>query len=418
MQFFGTSEPERDALQTYLIGLKFYTTGAWPYYGPDQYLMTRNFHTQIPGALEGLVVGLPFHILPLPEAPFLLLNFLSLSAIALLSYYIARRLPEISFNFIFIWISLLPWTLNHGTNVYNVSYILFSSLLFFIGFLESIPGFSLDWIPPSLAFGWMGFGLFWNMQFHQSWVLLPPLVLLVFIWRRKTEIATVDEEIRGFLAGAVLPLMLLLPTFIKYGFHHSPSGIAQSAQWVNWGNITIFFTVLVRYLFLGAYEIPGFWGGGAAERLHFLSQARWLYPPAVFLLVIGWIQVFFYLGAGWKRDNRRPGEFQLVYYLMIGCFLWTWFCFWFMTTGPSAHMYYPFLPLIVFYSFYVWSRLPSRLGRFLGIACLVASLWLQTGTMLQRFKDQSFWSNRDLISKAIAKKDYGILGERRNGSFY
>src|SRR5579871_3175497 len=48
MQFFGTSEPQRDALQTYLIGLKFYTTGAWPYYGPDQYLMTRNFHTQIP----------------------------------------------------------------------------------------------------------------------------------------------------------------------------------------------------------------------------------------------------------------------------------------------------------------------------------------------------------------------------------
>src|SRR5262249_31420574 len=159
---------------------------------------------------------------------------LSLSAIAVFSYYIARRLPEISFPFIFLWISLLPWTLNQGTNVYNTSYLLFSSLLFFIGFFESIPGFSLDWITPSLAFGLMGFGICWTMQFHQSWVLLLPLVFMVFIWRRKTEIATFDEEIRGFLAGALPPLAFLLPTFIKYGFHHAPSGIAQSARWMNW----------------------------------------------------------------------------------------------------------------------------------------------------------------------------------------
>lgn len=418
MKFSGTYEPDRDALQTYLIGLKFYTTGTWPYYGPDQYLMTRNFHTQIPGALEGLVVGLPFHILPLPEAPFLLLNLLSLLAIVVFSYYIARRLPEISFNFVFIWIALLPWTLNQGTNVYNTSYILFSSLLFFIGFFEAIPGFSLDWIPPSQAFGWMGFGMFWTMQFHQSWILLLPFVLMAFIWRRKTEISTINEEIRGFLAGALLPLVFLLPTFIKYGFHHAPSGITQSVEWMNWENFKMFFTVLARYLSLGAYEIPRFLGDGTEERLHFLNQAPWLYPPTAFLLVIGCIQPFLYLGAGWKRDAQRPGESQLVYNLMMGCFLWIWFCFWFTTTGPSAHMYYLFLPLVVFYSFYAWSRLPARLGRLLGVACLVASLWLQTGTLLQRYKEQSFWSDRGLISRAIEQKDYRILGERRNGSFY
>src|SRR6266511_4382881 len=40
-----------DTKQTYLLGLKFYTIGAWPYFGPD---VTNNI--QIPGALQCLVV--------------------------------------------------------------------------------------------------------------------------------------------------------------------------------------------------------------------------------------------------------------------------------------------------------------------------------------------------------------------------
>ena len=29
---------EKDIIQTYLIGLKCFTTGAWPFFGPDLYL--------------------------------------------------------------------------------------------------------------------------------------------------------------------------------------------------------------------------------------------------------------------------------------------------------------------------------------------------------------------------------------------
>src|SRR5258708_40298347 len=97
---FGLSQPffGVDELQTYLIGLKCYTTGTWPYFGPDLIVTETGFYTQIPGALEGLLVGLPFHLLPIPEAPFLLLNLLSLSALALLSRYITRHLPEVPFS--------------------------------------------------------------------------------------------------------------------------------------------------------------------------------------------------------------------------------------------------------------------------------------------------------------------------------
>ncbi len=50
LNFFGGGEIDHDPLQTYLIGLKCYTTGTWPYFGPDKY--TAEVHFQVPGALE------------------------------------------------------------------------------------------------------------------------------------------------------------------------------------------------------------------------------------------------------------------------------------------------------------------------------------------------------------------------------
>ena len=42
-----------DSIQIYLLGLKFYTTRAWPYFGPDVVWG----EIQIPGALQGVLVG-------------------------------------------------------------------------------------------------------------------------------------------------------------------------------------------------------------------------------------------------------------------------------------------------------------------------------------------------------------------------
>src|SRR6187551_3884169 len=63
-----------DNVQVYLIGLKFYTTGLWPYWGSDVVY----YHSAIPGALQGLLVGLPFYLFEIPEAPVFFLNLLSL----------------------------------------------------------------------------------------------------------------------------------------------------------------------------------------------------------------------------------------------------------------------------------------------------------------------------------------------------
>ena len=198
---FGLSQPfySPDELQTYLIGLKAYTNQLWPYFGPDLIVTETGFYTQIPGALEGLLVGGPFYLLPIPEAPFIFLNLLSLSALALLSRYISKRVKEISFFFIFPWLALLPWNLHESANIINPSWLLFGSVFFFIGFLEAIPETSLGYWPPFTAFAAMGFGLFWNIQFHYSWVLLPPFIAMAYAWRIGRRVVRSFSEIAGLI---------------------------------------------------------------------------------------------------------------------------------------------------------------------------------------------------------------------------
>ena len=63
-----------DDILTYVIGLKYYCTGEWPYFGPGVGGNETDFVTRIPGALEGFVIGGCLKILPFAESPFILLN--------------------------------------------------------------------------------------------------------------------------------------------------------------------------------------------------------------------------------------------------------------------------------------------------------------------------------------------------------
>src|SRR6476619_2174729 len=131
-----------DEKQIYLIGLKFFTTGAWPYFGPD---VTNTI--QVPGALQGLVVGLPLYVLPLPEAPYILVNILSFASLSFFAWYCTRRLPEIPKWFVWAWLLTAPWTLNISTQIYNPSYVLPAAILFFVCAIEAYPFLSRGLVP-------------------------------------------------------------------------------------------------------------------------------------------------------------------------------------------------------------------------------------------------------------------------------
>lgn len=414
---FGLSQPffHPDETQTYLIGLKAYATGAWPYFGPDLIVTETGFYTQLPGALEGLLIALPLKLWPAPEAPFLLLNLLSLSALAFFARYLSRRLPEIPFLFLFAWISLLPWNLHESTNIINPSYLLLGSSLFMVGFLEALPGLSLNRLSPSQAFGLMGFGLFWDMQFHFSWLLLPPFVLGAWLWRRQKGTRTWARETAGFAAGSVIPLVFLAPTWVKYGLFQEAGGM-HLAMAFNPGNFAAFFTVLARFLSLPCFEMPRFLGENTHLREAFLTGHPVLFLPGVFLWLLGLLQAAALLAFGFFHDGRRADGQRVTGVVFLG-FLLLWASFWFTSKPPDAHIGYILAPLACVYSLYIWSRFARfRAGRVLGVVCLLANLWFQAGYLAVMMKTQSLYLDRGKVERAIEGKDYRILGERRPGS--
>jgi len=171
---FGLLSPPpltyEDSTQTYLIGLKCYTTHTWPYFGPDtEDPAEGTFKAQCPGALEGLLIAGSLYLWPNPIAPYLMVNLLSLFALGLLAWYSCKRLPRLSPWFVYTWIFICPWGTHISTQVFNLSFVCVGSVLFLIGFMESIHYTRIGVISSSLANALMGFSIFWIMQFHLSW---------------------------------------------------------------------------------------------------------------------------------------------------------------------------------------------------------------------------------------------------------
>src|SRR5436190_11773117 len=163
-----------DETQIYLMGLRYYATGHWPYFGPDV-VWTRS---QIAGALQPLLVGVPLRIAPFPEAPFVFLNLLSFAALCGLAAYICRREPSLPRWLVWGWLLTAPWTLQFSTHVINPSYVLPAAIAFFIGFFEAVPALSIGVMSPALAFAAMGAAIGWIMQVHMSWPLLLPFAAI------------------------------------------------------------------------------------------------------------------------------------------------------------------------------------------------------------------------------------------------
>ena len=415
---FGLSQPffSPDELQTYLIGLKTFTQHLWPYFGPDLIVTETHFYSQIPGALEGLLIAFPLYIFPIPEAPFIFLNFLSLCALAWLSWYISKRVKEIPFLFIFVWLSLIPWNLHESTNIINPSWLLFGSIFFFIGFLESIPESSLGLYPPFQSFAFMGFGLFWTMQFHYSWVLLPPFIGLAFLWRIRRGVVKPFSEISGFFLGSLISGLFLIPTLIVYGVHCVSGGMGLAVQF-NWNNFKALYLVLPRFLSLACYELPRFLGPGAQDRWQAIVHFPIMFLPALFLWIVGLAQPFFLLLMGFIKDSYHK-DWKAIHWLSGLSLLLTWASFWFTSKPPQAHMYYILLPLISIYSFYIWGQLAIYpKWRIFGIVCLIASFWFESSFIAWQMPFSSLYTNRAKVANAIDHRDYRLLGERRVGSY-
>ncbi len=414
--FFGlcqSSWSDYDEKQSYLTGLKFYTTGDWPYFGPDAAGSESSYYSQIPGALEGLVIGLPFYIVPIPEAPYVAVNLLSTATLLFLAWYIRKRIPSLSFVWLTLWIAIAPWSIFYPTHISNMSYLYFSGILFIVGFLESLPLFSVKALSTSRANFLMGFSLFWIMQFHLSYVFLLPMAVFSLAVQLK------NKRPIGFLyfiLGALIPFAFVVPTYLQYGLNraNSHSGVFIA---LNWDNIKALFVLLARYLSLACFELPSFIGAHTVERFAFLKDHILLLPGA-FLWLAGILQALVLLFSWFRKSNLVPGwrEFKWLSLLVFGM---VYGSFWFTIKPPLSHIYLVLFPLIMIYSCYGWAFFANDLRwRLFAKAFVLVGLFFQLSYAVAVAPRDSLYTQRDLVAKAIQEKNYHLLGERSPGSLY
>jgi hypothetical protein len=408
---------DSDTKQIYLLGLKFYTTHAWPYFGPDVVWG----EIQIPGALQALLVGTPFFVLPIPEAPYILLNILSFAALCLLAWYCCKRLPEMPRWFVWSWLFTAPWVLDLSTSVYNPSYVLPGSILFFVGALEIYPFTSNQVIAPRLANFMMGFALFWVMQLHLSWVVLVPYVLLAFYYQARQGAPMFLRALGWFAGGATITGALLLPTYLKYGFAKGTGGTASTIR-LNAENLTALWGILTRSLSFASFEVPRLLGAHTAERLAFLKQEPWLIPIIIFLFIVGTAQVVA-LFVSWFLRDQSHDDWKAIKYLLLCNILIVYVSFLFSSKPPQSNHLYVTLPIPMIYSLYCWSRFFSSnrwqlLARRLAILVISCGIVFHAGLALYNRRLISLYTERQLVNSAIRNKDYRILGERRPNTVY
>jgi hypothetical protein len=405
---FGLCSPfwMDDERQIYLIGLQYFTTGEWPYLGPDVVYT----QSQVPGALQGILIAWPFRVVEAPESPFVLLNLLSFGALSLLAWYIGRRVPDVPRRLLWPLILFSPWTLNFSTHVTNVSYVLVGGVLFFVAIFELLPRLRADLVPRRVAFFMAGFGLLWVAQIHMSTPLLVPFALAALGsaatggWRRGVEAAA------WFSGGALIAGSTLVPTLVALGpaaggvganITFDPSGFSRLPE------------IAARFFSFASFELPRFLGPNTEVRLAFLHAHLWAAPFAVFAGVVGLLQPFVLLAMFFVRRGQ-PSGFAAVKAMTGVTLALLYLSFLFSVKDPASHTFYVTLPVVTIYAFYCWRPfLLHRAGRAAAVALLVSGFVTHLAIAIDGFHRRSLYRDRALVVGALHDRDYRILGERR-----
>ena len=395
-----------DETQIYLLGLRFFASGQWPYFGPDVVWT----ETQIPGALQALLVGLPFFIARIPEAPYLLLNALSTGALALFGWYLSLRLPELPRWLLWGWLFTLPWTLELSTHIINPSYILPASVIFFVGFMEAWPSLRIGRLPVLLAHAWMGAALGWIMQVHMSWPLLLPFIAAAFFARAREGWRSSGPAAAASLGGFALTAAFILPTWMTYGISAGGTGENVYFHWRE--PVSTFFKILARFLAFSSYEINRFIGIDSSRQIVFLQDHWWLAPPVLVLWLLGLVHPA-WMALTAVRRTRTHADWPVVRALFIATVLLVSASFFFTVAWAQSTSFYVVAPVSFVYAAYCWTFIDSPRARRLAAVVLSVNLMVQVALALFRLSGPSLYMDRPLLTQAIAERAPGRFANRR-----
>jgi hypothetical protein len=395
-----------DETQVFLIGLRYFATGVWPYFGADV-VWTQS---EIPGALQGLLVGLPFHVAAIPEAPYVLINLISMAAIAAFAWYITVRLPLPAW-LVWGWLMTLPWTIEFSTDIINTSYLLVPALTFFIAFFEAVPPFRKGKIPVPLAFALMGAALVWTVQIHMSWPLLVPYAGLAWLWSRQNGWRSLAANAAGFVVGAAVLATLLIPTFVVYGLHGGTGGTIRNLL-PHPVNPRVAVDILARIFSFASFEIWRFIATDDAKRVMFLSRNLWIVPLALILWAASLWQPFWMLRE-WFRSRSPYPEWRPLKWLVAGSVAMIYASYWFVLEPSQAHAFYIVSPVGLMFAAYCWTFVDSPRWRRIAAAVLAINVVFHVGLAWRQAPERSLYQHRDVVAAAVRLKQPEMFGHRR-----
>jgi hypothetical protein len=346
-----------------------------------------------------------------------LVNLISFSALVLFAWYCCRRLSALPKWIVWGWLFTAPWALNVSTNVYNVSYMLFGGVIFFIGFMETIPTLRVSVIPVWLADLMLGFALFWNAQLHASYILLMPF--LAYSAYHQAAQSRLQESLLAlgcFLFGAAATGSLLIPTLLHYG----SEGLGGTGTLIQFraSNLGSGLVILPQLFSLASAEVPRFLGRDTVERLAFFRCQIWAARFTIVALALGLLQPTVMAVSIFRRKHLCK-DWRTIKELTLSTFLLIYVSFAFAAKSPKSHMYYLMLPLTMLYAFYVFSPWSSkRWFQTTAAVLLICNIVFHVGLASFNYREKSLYSYRGSILRAIELKDYRQMGERRPEARY
>ena len=407
---FGLSKElfSDDETQIYLLGLRFHATHQWPYFGPDV-VWTQS---EIPGALQALLVGLPLDVVPIPEAPYVFLNVLSMGALCLFAAYLSARLPTVPRWLIWAWLLTIPWTLEYSTHILNTSYVLPASIVFFIAFFEAWPVLSIGRVPVNVAHLMMGAALGWMFQIHMSWPLLLPFAGVAFLYRMRDGARAFAGATAAFALGLLLTISLALPTFIASA---ELSGAGDTGQnlLLHWRNpLTTGLNTMARIFSFASFEVGRFIASAAdGSPIVFLAERWWLVPVAGFVWIVGIIHPLFMAVTAFRRSAQR--EWPAVRWMTIATVVLVSASFFLVMQPAQARSFYVVAPVGFLFAAYCWTFIDSPRWRRVAVVVLVANVMFQSALAIQRLSGPSLYMKRAVVAEAIRVRQPGLLAYRR-----
>ena len=400
-----------DNIQIYLIGLKFYTSSQWQFWGPD----VVSTGTYVPGALQSILTGLPFYLFSISEIPSIFLNLLSIVVLYFFAWYLSKRLINIPFHIILLWLFTLPSTMYYTTNIQNPSYVLIGSIPFFISVFELFPIYKNKLIHNKICYFFLGFSLLWIFQLHFSWVLLLPFILLCFYFEIKTNnYKNIFYNLFYFIIGLITSGIFVLPTFI-FETQLIQKNISENINF----NIEILnnlIPLIINFFSLSTYEIEKLIPSGLIKEnklVTILINNFWLIPLVVFFFTLRIAQFIFILYSIWKNQkNEIWRKINLIVYFTCLILIVS---FSFSKHYPNTHKFYVLMPISAWLGLNAFDKIyhKKQIKTFTSLTLIFIIILYIFLIPVYFSLDISIYSKKNTLTKALKNKDYTFAGVRR-----